>query len=154
MVFTGYIWYIWEWCFLEIGGVGIKYRKCKVCLCVCPYSAVECSIAYYGSMYNIMCICFQKHEIRRFGFRITGSISCLFGLTVRRLTTTFCLILFTFSLHPTKPRVLLTIPCHTTTTIMPGNTPHTRIVFTPTYICTYQHHQYTPKSKTRDTQQK
>ena len=96
----------------------------------------------------------QKHEIRRFWVRIPGRIMCLVGPTVRRLTTIFCPTQLTFLLHPTKPRVLPTSPRHTTTTIMPRNMPHTRIVFTPTYICTYRHCQYTPKSKTRDTQQK
>ena len=104
----------------------------------------------------IECLYFilKKSEIRRFCVRTPGRITCLVGPTVRRLTTTFCPMQFIFLLHPTKTRVLLTSPRHTTTTIMLRNMPHTRIVFTPTYICTYQHYQYTPKSKTRDTQQK
>ena len=44
----------------EIGGVGIKYGKCKVCLCVCPYSAIESSIAYYNKMYYIMCVFYPE----------------------------------------------------------------------------------------------
>ena len=46
--------------FLGIGGVSIKYGKCKVCLCVCPCSAVKCSIVYYGSMHYILCVCLLK----------------------------------------------------------------------------------------------
>ena len=53
-------------CWGQLGSIGVSgcplgfFGGSVRGLCVCPCSAVKCSIVYYGSMFYILCVCLSK----------------------------------------------------------------------------------------------